>query len=141
MPIIEFQSIITGEAQGHLFALRQPISFWGGTDQTGTITEPQHSRCGESFAGTILVMPPAKGSTAGPGALVELLVSGNGPCAVLLNAPDMVPVIASEVSRAVGGPLIPVGLLKNDGCDVLTQTQQLDRHEPPARIIGNRCYF
>ena len=42
MEVIEFQSIIGGDAQGELMVLTHPLSFWGGTDAKGVIVDPHH---------------------------------------------------------------------------------------------------
>lgn len=141
MEVIEFQSIIGGDAQGELMVLTHPLSFWGGTDAKGVIVDPHHPACGQSIAGAVIAMPPAKGSTAGPGALVELLVNCAGPNAILLSEPDMVAVVASKVAAAIGVRPIPVGILTPGAWECALEASTRATAPLWARIEGNRCRF
>ncbi len=101
--------LVTGEAEGDLLCLDQPISFWGGIDPgSGSIIDVHHLQHGDCIRGRILLLPGTCGSTAGPGALLETICAGNGPCGILLTAPDTVCVIAVTASMQLGMPAIPV---------------------------------
>ena len=92
-----------------MLVLGEPISFWGGVDpELGTVIDVRHPQCGASMKGKILVLPGTKGSTAGPGALLETMFAGNGPAAILLTQPDLMCVIAMAAFEALGGAAVPV---------------------------------
>lgn len=127
--------LVPGEAEGELLCLAEPISFWGGVDPaTGTILDAHHPQRDTCIRDRILVLPGTRGSTAGPGALLEAIAAGNGPRGVLLTEPDLVCVIAVTASKALGIPGIPVVAL--DGADAA-------RIRPPARgrIAGGRVWI
>lgn len=101
--------LMPGEAEGELLCLDQPISFWGGVDPgSGTIIDVHHPQRGRCIRDRILLLPGTRGSTAGPGALLEAICAGNGPCGILLTARDTVCVIAVTASMQLGMPGIPV---------------------------------
>jgi predicted aconitase with swiveling domain len=101
--------LMPGEAEGELLRLDQPLSFWGGVDPaSGTIIDVHHPQRGYCIRGRILLLPGARGSTAGPGALLETICAGNGPCGILLTASDTVCVIAVTAAMQLGMPGIPV---------------------------------
>lgn len=107
--IIAEQVLIDGDIQGPLLVLDEPISFWGGVDvSSGRIVDRNHPQCGESIAAKVLVLPGTRGSTASPGALLEALAAGTGPCAVLLTRPDNVCLVAASMCSAIGLQEMPV---------------------------------
>lgn len=101
--------VIAGNASGELLVLESPLSFWGGLDSgSGVIIDMHHPQHGACVKGRMLVVPGTKGSTAGPGALLETVFAGNGPAAILLTQPDLVVVIAMTALESMGAPAIPV---------------------------------
>ena len=103
------RALIRGSASGKILWLDEPISFWGGINpQTGIIIDANHPQCGQCIAGTLLVLPGTRGSTASPGALLENLAAGAGPVAFILTAPDNVCLVAASMCPAIGiaSPLV-----------------------------------
>ena len=100
-PALEFgiTPLITGSTKGALLATSEPISFWGGTDPSGCIIDKMHPCCGQSLAGRVVALPSVKGSTAGPGALAELIMAGCGPVAILMSEVDMGPLVCAKAER------------------------------------------
>nr|WP_276206944.1 DUF126 domain-containing protein [Oceanicoccus sagamiensis] len=68
----------------------------------------QRPQQGLSIKGTLLVLPGIKGSTAGPGALLECLYAGNGPAALLLCEVESSAIIAVTAYEALTEASIPV---------------------------------
>ncbi|MEO0399744.1 MAG: DUF126 domain-containing protein [Pseudomonadota bacterium] len=113
---IRARMLVNGAATGPLTALDNPISFWGGVDlATGKLSNPSHPQCGVSLRHAIVLMPHTIGSTAGPGALLELLAADLGPAAILLDEGDPAPVVASRVLSFIGETATPVGVLSKEG--------------------------
>ncbi|NQZ78315.1 MAG: DUF126 domain-containing protein [Ekhidna sp.] len=98
-----------GQAAGKALVLEEPLSFWGGVDiSTGMIADPHHPQKGSSLADKVVFLPGTKGSTAGPGALLELIYAGNGPAAIVLTEEDSITVIAGLVAASSFGITMPV---------------------------------
>lgn len=96
------RTLIDGEARGRSLVLTEPLSFWGGVDvDTGIIVEAGHPQFGETVAGRILVMPHGRGSSSSSSVLAELLRTGRGPAAVILNEPDSILAIGILVAQAL----------------------------------------
>ena len=101
--------LVEGSATAKVLVLQESLSFWGGVDPlTGNIIDSHHPQCGQSISQTLLVLPGIKGSTAGSGALLECLYSGNGPAALLLCQTDTSAIIAVTAYQALSGITIPV---------------------------------
>ncbi|MEO0423665.1 MAG: DUF126 domain-containing protein [Pseudomonadota bacterium] len=109
---VEF--LLEGVAEAPLLVLDAPVSLWGGVDSlTGVVTEVGHPQQGCSLAGVLLVTERTKGSTAGPGALLELIARGCAPLAVLLSEPDPVPLAASMAAQFAGHAPLPVAIISD----------------------------
>jgi predicted aconitase with swiveling domain len=107
--VLRGEVLVPGAAEGDVLVLDEPISFWGGVDPgSGTIIDVRHPQCGANLRGRVLVLPGTKGSTAGPGALLETMFAGNGPAAILLTQPDLMCVVAMTALEALGGTAAPV---------------------------------
>lgn len=84
--------------------LTAPISPWGGIDpDTGAVCDVGHPEDGAALAGRVVFVPCLKGSTAGPGALLELFAAGRGPVAFVTPAPE-----ASLIAAVSAAALLPV---------------------------------
>jgi predicted aconitase with swiveling domain len=78
-----------GPIEAPAMPLTAPISPWGGIDlDTGAVCDASHPENGAALAGRIVFVPGLKGSTAGPGALLELITAGRGPAAFVTPEPE-----------------------------------------------------
>lgn len=101
--------LLPGNVKGEILVLTEPLSFWGGVNpQTGQIVDVHHPQIGEIISDKIIFLPGTKGSTAGPGALVELIYSKKAPLGIVLTAEDSVCVIAGEIARSICNLKIPI---------------------------------
>ncbi len=101
--------ILAGAASGKPLVLDDPLSFWGGVNpETGELIDVHHPQRGENIKGTLLFLPGTRGSTAGPGALLETLFQGNGPAAIILTRPDVATLIAVTAAGYLGMPSVPI---------------------------------
>lgn len=102
------------------------LGFWGGIDvATGVIVDPLHPRRGLSLHGAICLVGATKGSTAGPGALLEWLCGAHPPAALLTVGANLSVAVAAEAlafngtAPAVLGELTelppPAALAARDG--------------------------
>ncbi|PWE17801.1 aconitase subunit 2 [Marinicauda salina] len=95
--------------------LAAPLSFWGGVDiDSGEVIDASHPDRGAALAGVILVLPGLKGSTAGPGALLELIVAGRAPAAVITMQAELPLLVASRTAGFLTGRTMPVGAAAGD---------------------------
>jgi predicted aconitase with swiveling domain len=102
------RSLLVGEAAGPALVLAEPLSFWGGVDAaTGTIVDPHHPQRGASVGGRVLVLASGRGSSSSSSVLVECLLAGVGPAAIVLGEPDAILLVGAVVAVELGGPTCP----------------------------------
>lgn len=113
--IIQGKAAISGSAHGKLLVSHVELSFWGGVDPwTGKIVDSHHDLVGHTFAGKILAIPSGRGSCASSGVIMELLLSGRGPAALILQRPDDILAFGAIVSEEVFGKSIPIVIIGED---------------------------
>jgi predicted aconitase with swiveling domain len=80
------RGVVGGRATGRALVCTAPVSGWGGIDpRTGIIVESRHPQRGESFAGGVLVLPGAKGSSGWSGQFHLAKLQGTAPVAVVFT--------------------------------------------------------
>lgn len=110
-PFDHVQLLMGHAVSGPVLTLGEPISFWGGVcPKTGTVLDTYHPQFGVSLRGTVLFMPVSKGSTAGPGALLELIFAGLAPTAIITPAPDLSVLTAAFMAQSLGLPAPAVAI-------------------------------
>lgn len=78
--------LVAGTVEAPSLRCTAPISGWGGIDpRTGVITEIIHPQRGESFAGRVLVIPGAKGSSGWSGQFHLAKMMGTAPAAIITS--------------------------------------------------------
>ena len=80
--------VTSGNAEGPVLKLSEPVSFWGGIGPDGRIIDVHHPQHGAEVTGRILVMRSGRGSSSGTYVLAELLRLGIAPAAIILTEPD-----------------------------------------------------
>lgn len=101
--------IANGEA-----VVTQPINFFGSYMQgilrgkVSSIEDARHELCGKSLAGKVLVFPFSIGSLAGGVSLLEAIVRGVGPKAIIAMHTDGVLLSAPVFARVFYGIEVPV---------------------------------
>jgi predicted aconitase with swiveling domain len=108
-PRLTARVLIAGCAGGEVLASDTPLSLWGGLDvETGRIIDCHHPLEGQLIRDRVLVLPGGRGSSAASAMLLEALVAGTGPKALLLGGRDEVLTIGAVVAEALFGIAIPV---------------------------------
>lgn len=80
-----------GFAEDPLLISPQPISFFGGVDQsTGILVEKNHPLEGVSLSKRILAVPSSKGSTVGSYVIYSLVKKGVAPSGIILGQVDSI---------------------------------------------------
>jgi hypothetical protein len=100
-------SILAGNAEGPVIASAEPLSFWGGVSPaTGSIIDVHHPLHGICLTGGILMMPSSRGSCTGSGVLLDLILTGRAPAAlVFIEAEDVLTLGALIAAEMFGKPL------------------------------------
>ncbi|KAF2716139.1 hypothetical protein K431DRAFT_279572 [Polychaeton citri CBS 116435] len=102
-------SVLRGTATGPVVGSNTAISFWGGVDpQTGTIIDQHHPLAGESVVGKVLAVPSSRGSCTGSGVLLELMLNGNAPAALVFERDEAILTLGIIIAREFLGRSIPV---------------------------------
>ena len=105
-----------GAAQGRLLFSDTPLSFWGGVHPaTGEVIDRHHPLSGQIIAGQVLAIPSGRGSCTGSSVLMEIILNGHGPAALVLEQPDEILVLGAIVAELVFGRQLPVVSLGSEG--------------------------
>ncbi len=118
------RSILGGTASGRVIATGEALSFWGGVDPaTARVIDVHHPLHGTCLTGSVLVMPSSRGSCTGSGVLLDLVLTGRAPAALVFSeAEDVLTLGALIASEMFGNPL-PVLRLGPEGFAALSRAQ------------------
>jgi predicted aconitase/predicted aconitase with swiveling domain len=101
--------VLAGSAEGRPLASAEALSFWGGVDPaTGLVIDVHHPLHGESVSGRILMMPSSRGSCTGSGVLLDLIMSGRAPAAMVFSQPEDVLTLGALVASEMFDCGLPV---------------------------------
>ncbi len=100
---VKADAVIPGGARGAVLRCAVPLSFWGGVDpRSGTITDPESEHRGTSIAGRVLMLEATRGSSSSSSVLLELIVAGRAPAAIVLGRIDAILGLGIVVGRELG---------------------------------------
>lgn len=106
---------VTGRASGKLVASNQELSFWGGVNpESGEIIDRHHPLSGQFLQDFILAIPGGRGSCSGSGVMLELLLNGKGPNAILFERREDILTLGVMIAEEIFGRAIPVVTLEPD---------------------------
>jgi len=101
--------LVAGTGQGELLVSETPLSFWGGVDsRTGAIIDRHHPLRGQSLAQRVLAIPGARGSCSGSGTLLELILNGRAPAAIVVYEREEILSLGALVADLVFQRSIPI---------------------------------
>ena len=124
--ILHGQPLVPGAAQGAALVSHEPLSFWGGYDQTtGEIIDRRHPLSGAMAAGSILAVPSTRGSSTTTAVLLEAIRLGTAPAALLTVGADTFLALASIVADELYQKPIPVIALDPEDFATLETGQTL----------------
>jgi predicted aconitase with swiveling domain len=130
-------SLHPGSGIGELLVLDEPLSFFGGVDETGTITAVRHPQDRQSMVGRVVALPAARGSSSSASVLAELIRTGTAPAALLLVDLDTIMIVGALVAAELYGVELPVAHISRATFDQLGSG--------PARVdcgaIGERAFI
>ncbi|MGA0617498.1 aconitase X [Paracoccus sp. KR1-242] len=102
-------SILPGNAEGPVLAMTEGLSFWGGVDPaTARVIDAHHPLHGACLAGAVVMMPTSRGSCSGSGVVLDLLLKGNAPAALIFSEPEDILTLGSLIGAEMFGRSFPV---------------------------------
>lgn len=118
----EARSVLEGSAAGPVVAAAEALSFWGGVDPaTGRVIDVHHPLHGTCLTGTILVMPTSRGSCTGSGVLLDLILGGRAPAALVFREAEDVLTLGALIAAGMFGRPLPVLRLGGDAFAALSR--------------------
>ena len=103
------RSLAPGAAQGPLLFAQEGLSFWGGVDAaTGEVADRHHPLRGQSLTGRVLAIPSGRGSCSGSGVLLELILNGRAPAAIVVCDAEEILTLGAWVGEELFGRALPV---------------------------------
>lgn len=103
------RSILGGVAQGPVITTQEALSFWGGVDPgTARVIDVHHPLHGSCLTGAILMMPSSRGSCTGSGVLLDLVLSGRAPAALIFSEAEDVLTLGALIASELFGKPLPV---------------------------------
>ncbi|WP_454687439.1 cis-3-hydroxy-L-proline dehydratase [Agrobacterium leguminum] len=105
----EARSILAGSAEGPVIATTEALSFWGGVDPaTGRVIDVHHPLHGVCLTGGVLFMPTSRGSCTGSGVLLDLILTGRAPSALVFCEAEDVLTLGALIAAEMFGTPLPV---------------------------------
>ena len=106
---IQGDALTSGSAQGPVLFSDTALSFWGGVQPTtGEVIDRHHPLSGKNITGKVLAIPNGRGSCTGSSVLMEVILNGNGPAALVLEQADEILALGAIVAELVFGRALPV---------------------------------
>lgn len=134
--VIKGRPLVPGRVSGVALVSREPLSFWGGYDQTtGEIIDRRHPLSGQIAAGRILALPSARGSSTTTSILLESVRAGKAPAALITDGVDRFFTLASIVADEMYGKPIPLIALNDAGFLLLESGQRIEIHIDGTLLI------
>ena len=126
MDPVRGRALVAGHAQGRLAWAPIGLSFWGGVDPaSGRVIDRHHPLHGLELAGRVLAIPSGRGSCTGSAVLLELLLAGRGPAALLLAEPDEILSLGAIVAEQLFGLSLPVVSLGAEAFAALAEIDEI----------------
>ncbi len=130
------RTLVHGSARGDVLFSEVALSFWGGVDAlTGRIIDRHHPLCSHSVAGKVLAIPSGRGSCSGSAVLLELILNGHAPAALVFREPEEILPLAIIIAEEVFGLSLPAVRLGADEFSRLRATACLEVHGDALHAI------
>ena len=133
-------TLVEGRASGDVFALAEPLSFWGGFDaKTGLVIDRRHPDCGACLTGRIVVVEAARGSSSGSSVLAEAIRAGTAPAAFILSTRDAILTVGAQVALELYGTACPIVVVSPDDLQRARTAHRIElyaKSEPPICTLS-----
>ncbi|WP_397449345.1 aconitase X [Pseudomonas sp. NA-150] len=126
--------LVSGSAQGELLYANVGLSFWGGVDPfSGEVIDRHHPLSGAILAHRVLAIPSGRGSCTGSSVLLELILNGHAPAALVFEQVEDILTLGVIIAEQMFHQSIPVLCVGRDGFAALRDVSHV-------RIEGDRLY-
>ncbi|KAF9694693.1 hypothetical protein EKO04_007314 [Ascochyta lentis] len=107
---------VIGSATGTLLASNLELSFWGGVDHvTGEVVDRYHPLSRQCLKDKILGIPGGRGSCSGSATILELIMNGNGPAALVFERTNEILAVGVFIAEELFKKTIPMVVLGPEG--------------------------
>lgn len=118
--------ILPGTGAGPVLAMDQGLSFWGGVDpDAARVIDTHHSAHGAELAGRVVLMPTSRGSCSGSGVILEMMLNGCAPAAMIFSEAEDVATLGALIGAKMFGKTLPVLRVSDDDFARLSQAGNL----------------
>lgn len=101
--------ILPGTGEGPVLAMDQGLSFWGGVDpDSAFVIDEHHPAYRAELNGRVVMMPTTRGSCSGSGVMLELMLNGNAPAALIFSEAEDVATLGALIGAEMFGQVLPV---------------------------------
>lgn len=101
--------ILPGTGEGPVLAMDQGLSFWGGVDpEAARIIDEHHSAYRAELDGRVVMMPTSRGSCSGSGVILDMLLNGVAPAALIFSEAEDVATLGALIGAEMFGKTLPV---------------------------------
>jgi predicted aconitase/predicted aconitase with swiveling domain len=108
--------LVAGVARGELLYADVGLSFWGGVEPfTGEVIDRHHPLSGQIITGRVLAIPSGRGSCTGSSVLLELILNGHAPAALVFERVEDILTLGVLVAEQMFNQSIPVISLGVEG--------------------------
>ncbi|MFI8849241.1 aconitase X swivel domain-containing protein [Streptomyces sp. NPDC053499] len=107
-PELYGRTLHSGQARGTVLHLDEPLSFWGGVGEDGTVVDVHHPQHGQSLTGRVVVMRSGRGSSSSAAVLAQRLQDGTAPAALVLASCDTILVVGALVAAELYDVHLPI---------------------------------
>src|SRR5471030_1799027 len=110
------RSLVAGTAQGELLYADVGLSFWGGVDPfSGEVIDRHHPLSGAIISGRVLAIPSGRGSCTGSSVLLELILNGHAPAALVFEQVEDILTLGVVIAEHMFHQSIPVVCMGREG--------------------------
>ncbi|RSL79793.1 hypothetical protein CEP52_017479 [Fusarium oligoseptatum] len=135
--VIKGTAFVLGKASGKLIASGVELSFWGGVNvETSEIVDHHHPLNGYRLHNSVLAIPGGRGSCSGSGAMLELILKGNGPRGIIFQQREDILTLGVMIAEEVFQKSIPVVVLNAADFHKILTLHGHDIHIQDGRISG-----
>ncbi|KOS39413.1 hypothetical protein ACN38_g9740 [Penicillium nordicum] len=129
---------VNGKASGKLITSDLELSFWGGVNpQTSEVIDQHHPLSGQHLQEAILAIPGGRGSCTGSTIILELLLNGRAPAALVFERREDILTLGVIVAEEIFGMAIPVVTLDSIDFRDLIKFNGRDFHVLNGQVSTN----
>lgn len=118
--------ILAGKASGPVLATNEGLSFWGGVDPaSGKVIDIHHPLHGSCLSDRILFIPTTRGSCSGSGVLLDMILSGKAPAAIVFAEAEDVVTLGALIAAEMFDRTMPILRLAPDDFAILAAADRV----------------